>query len=334
MAFGGVLGATGALVPGGLAASDSSTYSDEYDSAIMWTYCGGFAGLLVGGLIGFFIGDQFGTSKGDKKYSFYRLTKLEKLRTIQSIAGVTVRKRFDPTKIKTTKTIKFKTGCSGGNMRGCFNLGVAYRDGVDVPMDKLKATEFFKKSCDGAFMKGCYNLAMMYLGGVGVGVDLEKAKALFNKACLGGIARACGKLAPPEIPPPTEPKDAEARSEKKLVVLLTCPDGAEVVGKEVTGGTERFCARKAGEGEDELVRHGPTVVFDRYGDKIAEGSYAEGAKHGKWKHWYLDGTVKLEAEYKNGLEVGTWIYYSESGKESSRVEYGEQESGTRQERQR
>jgi len=107
-------------------------------------------------------------------------------------------------------------------------------------------------------------------------------------------------------------------------VSLACPEGAEVVGKEVTVGTERFCARKAGDGEGEPIRHGPAVVFDQDGKKVVEGSYAQGVRHGKWMYWYPAGTVKLEAQYKNGLEVGTWIYYSESGKESSRVEYGEQ----------
>jgi antitoxin component YwqK of YwqJK toxin-antitoxin module len=59
------------------------------------------------------------------------------------------------------------------------------------------------------------------------------------------------------------------------------------------------------------------------GDKSAEGVYADGARHGRWTFWYPDGILKMEAEYDHGMAVGTWIQYSQSGKETSRVEYGE-----------
>ena len=56
----------------------------------------------------------------------------------------------------------FKKACDGGNMRGCYNLGVMYTNGDGVEKDFSKAAELFKKACDGGEMDGCRNLGVMY----------------------------------------------------------------------------------------------------------------------------------------------------------------------------
>ena len=65
----------------------------------------------------------------------------------------------------------FKKACDGGNMRGCFNLGIMYEEGNGVEKDFSKAAELFKKACDGGNMHGCRNLVVMYTNGNGVEKD-------------------------------------------------------------------------------------------------------------------------------------------------------------------
>ncbi|MCI6564383.1 tetratricopeptide repeat protein, partial [Campylobacter sp.] len=66
----------------------------------------------------------------------------------------------------------YKKACDGGNMSGCFNLGIMYANGNGVEKDLGKAVELFKKACDGGNMRGCHNLGVMYTNGNGVEKDL------------------------------------------------------------------------------------------------------------------------------------------------------------------
>ncbi|MCI6343253.1 MAG: sel1 repeat family protein [Campylobacter sp.] len=56
----------------------------------------------------------------------------------------------------------YKKACDGGNMSGCFNLGIMYANGNGVEKDLGKAAELFKKACDSGNMRGCHNLGVMY----------------------------------------------------------------------------------------------------------------------------------------------------------------------------
>ena len=84
--------------------------------------------------------------------------------------------------------------CDGGNLRGCNNLGLMYKNGEGVVMDKEKAVELYKKACDGGNLKGCNNLGWMYENGEGVVADKEKAVVLYKKACDGGNMYGCSNL--------------------------------------------------------------------------------------------------------------------------------------------
>ena len=40
-------------------------------------------------------------------------------------------------------------------MKGCYNLGKAYSNGIGVRQNKQKAKELFGKACDGGHQGGC-----------------------------------------------------------------------------------------------------------------------------------------------------------------------------------
>ena len=56
----------------------------------------------------------------------------------------------------------FKKACDGGNMHGCYNLGLIYTSGKAVEKDLDKAAELYKKACDGGNMRGCSGLDITY----------------------------------------------------------------------------------------------------------------------------------------------------------------------------
>ncbi|MCI7549280.1 MAG: sel1 repeat family protein, partial [Campylobacter sp.] len=87
-----------------------------------------------------------------------------------------------------------KKACDGGNMRGCYNLGVMYSNGNGVEKNKQKAAELYKKVCDGGDMDGCYNLGTIYANGNGVEKNKQKAAELYKKVCDGGDMDGCYNL--------------------------------------------------------------------------------------------------------------------------------------------
>ena len=81
--------------------------------------------------------------------------------------------------------------CENGDPLGCFNLGVFYRDGKGVAMDKTQAAALFERSCAGHNAFGCANLADLLYAGDGVPKDEKRALDLFRQACAGGHALSC-----------------------------------------------------------------------------------------------------------------------------------------------
>ncbi len=126
--------------------------------------------------------------------------------------------------------INYRTGCSGGNLRGCINLGYMYFDGQGVTQDynearrlytkackgenmfgcnslgymyqhargmtqnDAEARRFYTQACNGENMHGCNNLAYMYKNAKGVSQNYGEAKRLYTKACEGGFQTACDNL--------------------------------------------------------------------------------------------------------------------------------------------
>ena len=60
-----------------------------------------------------------------------------------------------------------------------------------VAKDEKRAAELYPRACDGGDGLGCYNLAVAYVQGIGVSKDLKRAFQLFKQACDRGDAQAC-----------------------------------------------------------------------------------------------------------------------------------------------
>ena len=48
-----------------------------------------------------------------------------------------------------------KKACDGGNIDGCYNLGILYEEGKGVRQSSSKAKGFYGKACDGGDANGC-----------------------------------------------------------------------------------------------------------------------------------------------------------------------------------
>jgi antitoxin component YwqK of YwqJK toxin-antitoxin module len=46
----------------------------------------------------------------------------------------------------------------------------------------------------------------------------------------------------------------------------------------------------------------------------SEAEVKEGKRHGRYRQYYEDGTLKLRGKYANNKPKGTWKYYTEDGK--------------------
>ena len=88
-----------------------------------------------------------------------------------------------------------KKACDGGDMAGCYNLGVRYADGQGVKQDEFKAVKLYTKACDGGQMGGCYNLGNMFYYGRGIRQSNKNALKYWGKACDSGDADACKNYA-------------------------------------------------------------------------------------------------------------------------------------------
>ena len=87
----------------------------------------------------------------------------------------------------------YQQACEGGEMRGCYNLGVMYRTGTGVTQDLARAVSLYQEACDGGELEGCTNLGVMYRTGTGVAQDLARAVSLFRQACDNGHVQACSR---------------------------------------------------------------------------------------------------------------------------------------------
>jgi hypothetical protein len=60
-----------------------------------------------------------------------------------------------------TRVAAYTTGCSGGDMQSCTNLGTMYRMGWGVAKDSSEAIASFTEACDGGNSEGCEFIAVM-----------------------------------------------------------------------------------------------------------------------------------------------------------------------------
>jgi len=88
----------------------------------------------------------------------------------------------------------FTKACDGGEVKGCYFLGLSYKEGDHVAQNDTKAIELFTKACDGGEAGGCGSLGSMYNNGEIVAQNYTKAVELFTKACDGGHTVGCNNL--------------------------------------------------------------------------------------------------------------------------------------------
>lgn len=81
--------------------------------------------------------------------------------------------------------------CDGGDVRACYSLGLAYRNGSGAPKNPGRGVEFLQRACDRRHAEGCFILAQMYTSGFGVPMDVARGKAFYEQACAQGDARSC-----------------------------------------------------------------------------------------------------------------------------------------------
>jgi hypothetical protein len=153
---------------------------------------------------------------------------------------------------------------------------------------------------------------------------------------------------------------------------LACPQGSERRGAAPPDGYEEWCeagvegypglrrregparvyyddgAIRVEESFTKGERSGAFVEWHRNGTKAREGTYAAGAKDGRWTVWRESGAVEEESEWTNGVpsgrfvaywptgrrrtegrhcggaQCGRWSTYDEAGRLLGSVDYGEQ----------
>lgn len=88
----------------------------------------------------------------------------------------------------------YQKSCERGYGKGCYNLGVMYRDGIGVQQNYSAAKLLSKQACNTGFYIGCYDVGVMYERGHGVKQNYSTAKEFYEKACRGGDAPGCYNL--------------------------------------------------------------------------------------------------------------------------------------------
>ncbi len=96
----------------------------------------------------------------------------------------------------------------------------------------------------------------------------------------------------------TEKETKKLRRRMEREYLSKCPAGTEPTGQLPPDGNKFYCqvpTRKKG-----MVRHGEYNHWYSNGEKRLQGEYYMGKKHGIWKTYRRDGSVKSEVIYYDG----------------------------------
>ncbi|MFA6191692.1 MAG: tetratricopeptide repeat protein [Sulfurimonas sp.] len=86
----------------------------------------------------------------------------------------------------------YTKACDGGDMHACINLGLQYASGDGIKQDTRKAKGLFVEACKARYSKGCFYLGVLYKqGSDGVKQNKRRAQMAFNRACIIGEQRGC-----------------------------------------------------------------------------------------------------------------------------------------------
>ena len=95
----------------------------------------------------------------------------------------------------TLDTEYFKSACIKGNSDSCFNLGLAYNNGLDqIEQNFIEAVKYYEIGCGLNESNSCLGLAVMNYYGQGVFQNTNKAKQYLQKACNLGNTNACSNI--------------------------------------------------------------------------------------------------------------------------------------------
>ena len=84
--------------------------------------------------------------------------------------------------------------CSTGDMKACFNAGIAYFIGYTVDIDYAKATVLLEKAASSGHVKAQANYASAFEGGLGVPHDTYAAYMWYKAAALKGNKMGLQKI--------------------------------------------------------------------------------------------------------------------------------------------
>lgn len=71
----------------------------------------------------------------------------------------------------------------------------------------------------------------------------------------------------------------------------------------------------------ETLRRWEGPFVSENGQVLREEQYLDGLRHGMWKRFYPDGTLRSEGNYGDDLRDGTWLAYFPGGQPESKNEY-------------
>lgn len=93
------------------------------------------------------------------------------------------------------KTFKYyDKAASNGLIKGFYNLGICYKNGIGVKVNVSMALECLKKSAIQNHAKSIYMLAYFYENGIGIEKDLKKSLQLYYEAAFHGNKKAYEKI--------------------------------------------------------------------------------------------------------------------------------------------
>lgn len=99
--------------------------------------------------------------------------------------------------------------------------------------------------------------------------------------------------------------------------LLTCPDGARIVGAAPPQGYNQRCERPGG------IRHGLSRFWHANGQLSAETEWSNGRKHGTFRLWYPNGRKRAEGAHYDMQPVGSWSFWDGQGNLFQKEEFGD-----------
>ena len=68
-------------------------------------------------------------------------------------------------------------------------------------------------------------------------------------------------------------------------------------------------------------REGRSRHWNRSGQITTDEFYINGKQDGLWRSWYNNGQLDAYGKYKNGVKVGVWRYWEENGEEKQSEDY-------------